>query len=184
MDIRTHSMVWPSALAPKGSGFDREPFQKWWSRVSHLLSHIHPQVAEQWVHRHWGHTPYDSIPLDGLACSLENWATNQLLEKVYIHGWNLQPACDRKAFLEVHRISSGGHPTVRPFQQHGTWDFPILVLHTPRGLRIDGTPVPETSHLLIEGHSRMRYLNALAVLGPPFGHAPLQCEHRIFVLGV
>lgn len=184
IDLRSSERVWPNKLAPRGSGFHREPFDAWWQRVSRLIPNIHPQVAEQWVHRHWQESPYGGIPLDDLATTLQRWTTIQILNAVHIHGWELNAVHDMGLFSEAHQLSSDGHPTVRPFQCHGTWDYPIIVFEPSPRLFVDGIRVPSAKCLLIEGHSRLRYLSAIALLGAPPDHISLRDEHEVFVASV
>jgi hypothetical protein len=58
----------------------------------------------------------------------------------------------------------------------GTWDYPIIILSTPKGMVDLGRPRPDVQFLLIEGHLRMRYLNALSKYGQP------AYRHSVFVL--
>lgn len=71
------------------------------------------------------------------------------------------------------------HPTVTPFERSGTWDYPIVVLETPNGFRDYGGAKPLAKYLLIEGHQRLRYLNAL-VAREETEH--LQSDHCLFLL--
>jgi hypothetical protein len=75
------------------------------------------------------------------------------------------------------------HATARALDS-GTWDFPMVLLSTPGGV-IDGNrPLPDVRLVIVEGHQRHRYLNALHALGhPPEGphdtiilHSPLVDE--------
>jgi hypothetical protein len=59
----------------------------------------------------------------------------------------------------------------------GTWNYPIVVLQTPDGIRTKGGLVdPNVRYCLIEGHQRFRYLNALTV------HGAAAAEHGLFLL--
>lgn len=46
----------------------------------------------------------------------------------------------------------------------GTWDYPIVALSTPSGWRSLKGEFPSERLMLIEGHQRHRYLNALHYL--------------------
>ncbi|MCY1083745.1 hypothetical protein [Archangium lansingense] len=67
------------------------------------------------------------------------------------------------------------HPTVAALLR-GTWDYPIVVLETPSGIRRREGPARGDRFLLIEGHQRTRYLNVLAHRGVRTG------PHQVFVL--
>jgi hypothetical protein len=58
----------------------------------------------------------------------------------------------------------------------GTWDYPIVVMETPDGISGWGQSWPDLRFLLIEGHSRFRYLNALHHRGE--GNS----THELFIL--
>jgi hypothetical protein len=60
LDIRAdHDLRWDEALKPVGEGeFDKEAFGPWWERHGTRLGHLHLRIAEQWIHRHWRHSPY------------------------------------------------------------------------------------------------------------------------------
>jgi hypothetical protein len=99
-----------------------------------------------------------------------------LLRWVHISGWTLDPDFDFEAFNKNNQW--GGHPTSLAMNATGTWDYPLLILETPTGI-IDYGDMPsrpDVKFLLIEGHSRFRYLNALAARSADAK------EHEVFVL--
>lgn len=172
LDIRGHSVAWDEALAPRDiSQWDREPFAEWWARCQGRLSNLHPQIAEQWIHRHWTLSGDTWLPLESLHWRLEQWSTERILGEVYIRDWHLDPEHDYKVFNAY-----GETPTAAPMNAKGTWDYPLLTLETPSGVRTHGGELPHVRYLLIEGHSRYRYLNALAVRGRA------AAQHEVFIL--
>jgi hypothetical protein len=85
IDLRPeHILTWPEELKPLGEGslVDKEPFRPWWERHQGRLSHLHPQIAEQWVHRHWNHSPFCHLDLNRISWRLELWMTERLLSEV------------------------------------------------------------------------------------------------------
>ena len=176
LDLRSyHDSAWPDELKPHGEAFDREPFEDWYARNLPHVSHLHPKLAEQWVYKHWGHTRFDFIPLDSLRWELQVWKGDDVLRDVRREfGGELHPDFDYDVFNRDyvgHR-----HPTAAALDQ-GTWDYPIVVLSTPAGLlSLDGD-FPSVRYVLVEGHQRQRYLNALHAKGlAPAG------PHEVFVL--
>jgi hypothetical protein len=166
-------LAWGSALAPLRDGdMDREEFGPWWERNAVALAHLHPQIAEQWVHRHWSHSPYSCLPLEGLTWTLETWSVSSLLS-AHMPRCQFDPSHDYATFNKY-----GGLPTARAMNATGTWDYPVILLHTPEGVMDLEGPLPDVRHVLIEGHCRMRYLNALVVRGR--GEAAE--SHQVFVL--
>jgi hypothetical protein len=76
--------VWPDDLRPIEDQQEvKEPFTAWWARHSQALAHLEPRIAEQWVYRHWGQSPYDFLPIEGLQWRLETWPTQQILGSIF-----------------------------------------------------------------------------------------------------
>lgn len=59
----------------------------------------------------------------------------------------------------------------------GTWDYPIVVVYSPRGFITERGTERRVRYWLIEGHLRFRYLNALEHQG--VGRTR---HHALFVL--
>ncbi|MER9864494.1 hypothetical protein [Mesorhizobium sp. M0185] len=173
LDIRGAECSWPEELKPmqEGSYFSRETFDDWWERNSSRLVQLHPMIAEQWVYRHWTLSPYCHLPLEQLRWRLEEWSTQQILRDVFIADINVDAEHDFKVFNEF-----GGIPPAPVMNATGTWDYPILVLETPSGVQTYARELPDVRYLLVEGHNRYRYLNALAAKGR------LSAHHSVFVL--
>jgi hypothetical protein len=163
LDLRGGQTTWPDELKPIGEGetFDKEPFAAWWGRCAHLLPGIPPLAAEQWIHRHWSHSPYFGIPLQPLRGWIETWTADQILSQVYI-GETLHPAWTYKQLKDHH--------TGRTMIERGAWDYPLLVMATPQGFKDWAGRHPRRRSCLIEGHQRFRFLNALAQRGEAAPH--------------
>lgn len=170
IDLTQRDFVWDSALEPVGMDtFDKEPFTAWWERNQGKLSHLHPQICEQWVYRHWNHSHYSFLPLEKLSWRLEDWKTEEILNQTGIFDQGLisdeghtycSPAFDYEMIQNEYEPS-------RTMDITGTWNIPILVLHSPSGFIFEKGPRPDVRYWLIEGHKRIRYLNALVHHGKP-----------------
>jgi hypothetical protein len=162
MNLRSPNLPrWPIELAPVGDGtFEKESFAVWWARHNDRLSHLDPLIAEQWIHRHWYHSHFAFLPLDELRWSRESWQASKIISDVVRYGLGNEyhPAFDYKAFA-----ARPGRPALATAAalDRGTWDYPIVVLSTPSGFRDIPDDRPDARFVLIEGHQRMRYLNAL-----------------------
>jgi hypothetical protein len=169
--------VWPERLKPVGEGgFDKEPFEEWWGRQETELGHLPAELCEQWIYRHWHYSPFAFLPLDNLVCEELSLFTPDIIDNVHReYGGELNPGFDRNVF---ERGTLGEPlPTAKAFLERGTWDYPIVVLRTPNGFA-GFTRVSQNIRLvLVEGHQRHRYLNALA-----FFRAAPPGPHRVFVL--
>lgn len=173
LDVRSYTREFPIELRPIGEDtWEKETFEQWWSRCAKLLPNLHPQIAEQWVFRHYSHSPYSALPVQRLAWQLEEWTPQQVVDRAFIPGGEFNPEFDYGVFA-----GRDGTRTGRPFLAHGTWDYPILTLRTPDGVRSAGREYPDCHYLLVEGHQRMRMINAMYALGKE-----LMPVHRVFVL--
>lgn len=174
--------VWPKHLQPVGdNSFEKEPFERWWARNATEVRHLHPQLAEQWVYRHWDYTDFAFLPLDTLEWDLVEMEGEEILAKVRREiSKRLDPDFDYTQFQGPR-----GHKTetARDLDE-GTWTFPIVALATPTGWITrrhehphDEVELHDERLMLLEGHQRHRYLNALHHRGtPPKG------PHRVFVV--
>ncbi|GLK81832.1 hypothetical protein [Methylopila turkensis] len=164
-------LIWPLSLKPQRyDTLHPEPADEWYERNRNAIGHLHPLIAGQWVHRHWHHSPYCSFPLDGLSWTIEEWPNERLLN---VHC----PRCMFDAAFDFETFNSyPDNPTSEPMNRTGTWKIPIVILNTPAGVIDAQGPDPRSRHLLVEGHQRLRYLNALVARrqGAP--------AHHVFVL--
>jgi len=153
---------WPDDLAPEWEGFQKESFARWWTRVGQRLANLHPTLCEQWLHKHWKQSPAAFLPLDHISWRLDRMTTAAIVDQVH-REWarTLNTEHDFKVF---HRNGGEKHPTARALDL-GAWDYPIIVLETPRGIRNRHEELPDVRFMLIEGHQRHRYLAARYRLG-------------------
>lgn len=168
--------VWPEQLRPRDEGeFEKETFNQWWIRNGAKLRHLPPELCEQRIYRHWTHTRFRFLPLDNLSCERRWFAGEELLGSIYrAFGGDLHPQFDYKTFQR--RGGEDRHPTAVALDS-GSWDCPMVLLSTPNGIVDLGQNRPEVRHVIVEGHQRHRYLNALHMLGnPPIG------PHEVFIL--
>jgi len=64
IDVRTrHPSTWDESLELVGEGtFGKEPFEEWWARNQARIANLDRAVVEQWVYRHWHHSPFRRLP--------------------------------------------------------------------------------------------------------------------------
>jgi hypothetical protein len=169
--------VWPIKLCPIGHDtWRKEKFNVWWERNYSQLSHLPAKLCEQWVFRHWYNSPFSFVPLDTLSCDLVELNVEDIIESIHREtGGSLNPEFDRSVFEKPR--TGGTTPTAEAFKNNGTWDYPIIVLTTPNGLKGSKTLYPDARKLLVEGHQRHRYLNTLHY----FEDAP-HGPHSVFLL--
>lgn len=170
--------AWHFSLKRQGDDtFDPEPFDEWWGRVSSALSHLPKDLCEQWIYRHWFNSSFSFLPLDKLTCVREQWDGDKVLASVYrTTDDELNPQFDYDTF---HRGGGEDRHQTAVALDSGTWDFPIVLLATPSGVINNGQSRPNVRYVLVEGHQRHRYLNALHALG----RAPAG-THEVLILSV
>lgn len=180
---RVGPRVWPEELEPIGDeSFEKEAFESWWERNFMQVGHLHPQLAEQWIYRHWRHTEFTFLPLESLTWELIEMSGDEILLKVRREiSKELNPEFDYEQFQSPD--GAGKSETARDLDK-GTWTYPIVALCTPSGWITrspvhphQSIPLPDERLMLVEGHQRHRYLNALHHRGtPPPG------PHAVFVI--
>lgn len=184
LDFRvTGPRVWPSYLRPTGDeSHAKEPFAAWWARHESEIGHLHPQLAEQWIYRHWRDTDFAFLPLETLTWELAEMEGEEILARVRREiSKRVDPEWDYDQFQGMH---GAGKTATAEDLDRGTWEYPIVALFTPTGwiTRSETHPhdviaLPHERLMLLEGHQRHRYLNALHWRGtPPKG------PHRMFIV--
>ncbi|SOR30299.1 protein of unknown function [Methylorubrum extorquens] len=171
LKIDRSGVGFPEELTPFGDdGFDREPFSEWWTRHGSRFPNLDPRVVEQWIFRHNTLSEFCGLDFFSLKSRLEVWGTERILREIFCED-GLDAESDYRVF-NINRPSA----TARPFAANGTWDYPIVVLETPNGFYDHRARHPDVRYLLIEGHKRRRYLNAMLARGEA------NAEHEIFIL--
>ena len=176
LKLPDHRNNWPDHLRPLGEGgVDKESFSDWWARNREELAHLPADLCEQWIFRHWQHSPFTFLSLGALLWERRTYDGDELLRSVYrAFGGDLEPQFDYETFHR--RGGANRHPTAVALDS-GTWDYPMVLLSTPRGIIDLGQRRRNVELVIVEGHQRHRYLNALHALGrPPRG------PHQVIVL--
>jgi hypothetical protein len=151
--------MWSQRLKPYvgAERFDTESFREWWMRVSATLPHVPENVAEHWIYRHFGHSPYEFLPLSELRFERETWSLARLDEVTFGSDWRWTEADLGRLDNEQIRDT----PLASMMIDARTWPEPIIVLDNPSGLgKRFGRDLGRWH--LIEGHQRLTYLRCLA----------------------
>jgi hypothetical protein len=136
--------------------FDKESFAEWHARVGHRIPQVPSNVAEHWIHRHWGHSPYEFLPLARLRFESQTWTLEKL--RAVQFGWDSRSSASDLTRLDQPMIRNT--PLARLMLAAGTWPEPIIVLDNDDGLLDDWRKPMRRWHLL-EGHLRLTYLRCL-----------------------
>ena len=154
-------------IAPHGDVWNKEPFAEWYARVKDEIPHVPACVAESWIHRHWGYSPYYWLPLARLRFEKQSWTNSEILRI----GEGL---ADRDRPFSPEWSDEFGHEKSyareswlgRYMLEHRTWPAPIIVLdNTRRRVRDRRWITPLARFHLIEGHRRSAYHHYLATHG-------------------
>ncbi|MET4103129.1 hypothetical protein ABIE58_002566 [Roseovarius sp. MBR-78] len=166
--------VWNSTLkAKEHSRFDLESFDSWWKRNYAIISHLNKEICEQWIYKYGPDHPHSYLELDKVSWTQEMWTPEHFVQSVRSATDNrLAPEFDYEVF---NRDGFNTHPTATALNL-GSWDFAPIVLYTPGGFLDRYRAMQNYEYLLIEGHQRRRYLNALVAQGQQLS------EQRVFVL--
>jgi hypothetical protein len=69
----------PDHLSPAFEGAEvDEPFEQWWPRVRHAYPRVPEEVAREWLHRHWGQSPFSFLQSAAYEFQLVSWASTSL----------------------------------------------------------------------------------------------------------
>lgn len=155
---RENECVWGEDLKPNGhETWNKEEFSIYWERNKFLFFDLPPELIEQWVFRYFDSHPHCYIPLSDIKCTKVKIEPREFMDNVRSATDNiLNPDWD----YEVFHNNPKGHPTSNALDQ-GSWDYPPVLLSVPDGFTDGYDSWPEAKYLLIEGHQRRRYLNAL-----------------------
>jgi hypothetical protein len=169
--------VWPKHLRRLGTDeAPEESFDAWWAQHHDELAHLDPQIAEQWIYRHFDKTEFSCLPLDTLSWERRALSADDIVTHVRRElGRRLDPEWDYEQMRGLTGFPVS--PVVTEFEATGSWTFPIVALSVPAGWHANRREYPDARLMLVEGHSRQRYLNAAHAQGvaPPG-------PHEVFVL--
>lgn len=161
---------YPKHLAPDfdDGGAVATPFDKWWERVETCFPNVPREAAKEWLHRHWGHSPYSWIPSFEYRFILEEIKSSKLRE--IRTSWSDFSYCNAKAQGQGKFIC-GDHPN-RQWPHEPLWlvtfmrhekqfPTPIIVLDNSDGHLKSQSSAPKYDRnlpealILVEGHNRL-----------------------------
>lgn len=151
---------YPEQLAPdfEESGAVSTPFEQWWPQVRASFSNVPEEVARQWLHRHWDHSPYRYLTSKNYRFDKVKWP--KLAD--ILTTWNdFDAAKDdaRRKGEELSKLKPPFLPYVpRYMLEHLRFPEPIIVLDNRDGHHNPDYPgefpLP-SAYILIEGHTRL-----------------------------
>ncbi|GEM_PF-2826217 len=162
---------YPDDLAPdfEDSGAVATPFHEWWARVQGRFPNVPEEVARDWLHRHWSHSPFGWLPSANYQFQLAEWPREQI-DQIRTGWTDFSPdpagAVEHGRYLVVDcRKILGGPGLIGFMTANRTFPVPPVVLDNRddhiRLLREAPLPYP-ASFLLVEGHRRFNIAAYLA----------------------
>lgn len=151
---------WPETWRPVGEGDHiKESFGDWWARNKGELGHIHPEIASQWIYRHWKGSRLTFLDVRNLTWRIGSFSTESFLNEVKLEwGGPAEPEHDYDIFRPDR--PTGALSTAENWAD-GSWTIAPVLLATPDGIASYDGDMPEIRYLIVEGSKRYRWLNAL-----------------------
>ena len=147
---------YPEELTPElGVDDAKTPFEEWWPTVRASFPNVPENVAEQWLHRHWGYSPYRWLPSRSYTFRLVEWECSRLAEiQSGTSDWDFAKAVEHGNYI-LRRVPDLW--LARYMVEHEDVPEPIIVLDNRDGSlnATHGAPWQcPSGFLLIEGHKR------------------------------
>jgi len=162
---------YPEYLAPDFDDYGAvtTPFEEWWPHVQSNFPTVPEEVAKEWLHRHWSHSPYEWIPSKQYEFELVDWPSNKLdrIRSCLATTGHDKSIAHGKFLIEDHKLSW----LSRYMNEHNDTPTPIIVLDNRDGHLIPGVDTtPSYAHMptafvLMEGHLRFNSLSYLGSIG-------------------
>ncbi|WP_234052599.1 MULTISPECIES: hypothetical protein [unclassified Xanthobacter] len=163
---------YPDHLAPEfdeGGGVVT-PFNEWWGRVRYAFPSVPEEVAREWLHRHWRHSPFAFLKSGEHTFALERWSLSEIA-RIRWNGNNFSP--DRSDVIAQGRyLVEEHHPMwglwlTEYMLKYKTFPTPPIVvdnfdLHVRDNMPDGFYPA---AFLLVEGHKRFEIASYLAESG-------------------
>jgi hypothetical protein len=163
---------YPEHLAPEfeDSGAVKTPFDVWWAQVKSSFPNVPEDVAREWLHRHWKHSPYSYLTSRSYGFDLKKWPKLKNIRTLWSDFKPKNEGALRKG-EELVDLTPGWTPYVARYMlEHHRFPTPIIVLdnrdghHNKDYLGEDRLPA---SYVLVEGHTRFNvgiYLESVGKL--------------------
>jgi hypothetical protein len=150
---------YPKHLAPEfeESGAVKTPFDEWWGRVKQSFPNVPENVAREWLHRHWKHSPYSYLVSKNYTFALQMWPKLQNIRTLWSDFKAKNDGALRKG-KELVKLDPGWMPYVSRYMlEHFRFPAPIIVIDNRDGHHNADYPNENklpSSYILVEGHTR------------------------------
>jgi hypothetical protein len=150
---------YPDHLAPEfeDSGAVKTPFDIWWTRVQPSFPYVPENVAREWLHRHWKHSPYAYLTSANYRFELKRWPKLAKIRTLW-SDFKADNAGALRKGEELTQLQAGWMPWVpRYMLEHRRFPEPIIVLDNRDGHHNKDYPAEDElprTYVLVEGHTR------------------------------
>lgn len=153
------------------------PFEEWWARVRDSFPTVAEEVAREWLHRHWRHSPWEWLASRDYSFERVFWGADSPMTLRYrLNDLN----ADHELILQrgdylvnEHRNLWGGTWLTNYMLEHSDFPIPPLVLDNRDGHLVDhqyeDLDYYAKALLVVEGHTRFelgRYLLSVGKIKP------------------
>ncbi len=163
---------YPKHLAPEfdESGAVKTPFDVWWAQAQLSFPNVPENVAREWLHRHWKHSPYSYLISKNYKFELKKWGPLMNIRTRWTAFKPKNETALRKG-EELTQLELGWMPYVSSYMlENSKFPAPIVVLDNRD--RHHDKDYPEekklpSAYVLMEGHTRFNvgiYLQSIGKL--------------------
>jgi hypothetical protein len=163
---------YPANLAPEfePSGAVKTPFDVWWARVEPSFPNIPVDVAREWLHRHWKHSPYSYLISRNYRFDPKQCPDLKAIRTLW-SDFEAENIGALEKGKELVNLKSDWMPYVPKYMlEHGKFPAPIIVLDNRDGHHNTEYPDKDklpSAYVLVEGHTRFNtgiYLQSVGKL--------------------
>ena len=174
---------YPAELSPLSEDHEtKTPFAEWWAEVEASFPTVPVDVAEQWLHRHWGNSPYGYLKSRDYGFELQRWPADRLAKiRTNQTDYAADNEPERAHGLWLCDVDSRRYPYWLADFMVAEHDFPVPIIvldnrdgHIPAKPKRGSFPrraVLPPEFILIEGHKRFAialYLISIDAFAPSF----------------
>jgi len=176
--IRRKEDPWPEHWKPVGEGErEEESFENWWRKHESELSNLPPEIASQWIYRHWKGSPLSFLDPRKMHWIQETLDTKTILRDVHLE-WGQDAADTPERDYEIFRPDKPFPLPTGQRWENGSWLHPLPILRTLNGIIGHDGEFPKKRFLVIDGSKRYRWLRALKHHGTKTG------PHQVYILTI
>jgi hypothetical protein len=162
---------YPANLAPEfeESGAVKTPFDAWWARVQPSFPNVPEDVAREWLHRHWKHSPYSYLISRNYRFDLKQWPSLKVIRTLW-SDFKADNAGALRKGEELVNIERWMPYVPKYMLEHSKFPAPIIALDNRDGHHNKEYPKEDKlprAYVLVEGHTRFNtgiYLQSVGKL--------------------